>query len=87
VTERALLEFPCDFPLKAIGRDGDDFVPAVLSIIRRHVPALGSGAVVSRISDKGKYVAVTVTFTAESMEQIETIYSELRQEPRVLVLM
>ena len=33
------LEFPVDFPLKAIGTGVDDFEAVVLEIVRRHVPA------------------------------------------------
>ncbi len=87
MTELTLLEFPCTFPLKVIGLDADDFAVMVLSIIRRHVPALAEGAVASRVSENGKYVALTVTFTAESRDQLESIYRELQQEKRVLVLM
>ena len=36
-----LMEFPCSFPIKAVGKGTDDFEELVLSIVQRHVPILG----------------------------------------------
>ena len=64
MTEReTLLEFPCQFPIKAIGR-GDDLDRRVYSLIRPHAPDLSEGALTMRPSGKGNYMAVTVTITA-----------------------
>lgn len=81
-----LLEFPCSFPLKAVGKGIDDFEDVVLSILQRHVSALGEGCVKSRPSKQGKYLAVTVTFIAESRVQLEAIYRELTDHERVLMV-
>ncbi len=81
-----LLEFPCSFPLKAIGKATGDFEALVLSILQRHVPALEEGCVASRPSKQGKYLAVTVTFVAESKVQLEAIYRELGNHERVLMV-
>ena len=35
-----LFEFPCRFPLKAMGRVADDFEATVVAIVRRHVSAV-----------------------------------------------
>ena len=81
-----LLEFPCSFPLKAVGKGIDDFEDLVVSIVQRHVPTLGEGCVTSRPSRQGKYLAVTVTFIAESKVQLEAIYRELGDHERVLMV-
>ena len=83
----SLLEFPCSFPLKAIGVGPDDFEALVVSIVRRHVPGLTVDAVTSRSSQGGKYLAVTATFTAESKEQLDALYLELSSHERVLMLL
>lgn len=36
-----LLTFPCDFPIKAMGRDGEGFEATVLELVRRHAPTCG----------------------------------------------
>jgi putative lipoic acid-binding regulatory protein len=83
----SLLEFPCDFPLKAIGTGVEDFEGLVLEIVRKHVPGLEPVSATTRPSAGGKYLAVTVTFVAESQAQLDALYSELGQQPRVLMLL
>lgn len=82
-----LLEFPCSFPLKAIGTGVDDFEAVVVSIVGKHVPDFGEGAVRSRPSGGGKYLAVTVTFVAESKAQLDALYQELSDHERVVMVL
>jgi len=81
------LEFPCRFPIKAMGRSGSDFVGLVVSIIRRHVDDLGEGAVQVRESRGGRYTSVTVTFTARSRSQLDDLYRDLTSDARILVVL
>ena len=55
------LKFPCQFPIKAMGKACPELEVAVLEIMHRHVPDLGEGAIKTRPSSKGKYVSITVT--------------------------
>jgi putative lipoic acid-binding regulatory protein len=73
----SLLQFPCEFPIKAIGQGGTDFEALVVGIVRRHAPKLGEASVSSRPSKKGKYTAVTITIRAESKQQLDAIYLDL----------
>ena len=84
---KLLLEFPTEFPLKAIGTGPDDFEALVTRIVRKHVPDLPDGAVTSRPSSAGNYLAVTVTFMAQSQEQLDAIYMDLTAQPRVKMLL
>ena len=72
-----LLEFPCEFPIKAMGLTCDELEIAVLEIINRHVDNLSEGALRLRPSKKGKYTAITITITAHSKEQLDAIYIDL----------
>ena len=83
----SILEFPCEFPLKAIGRGPEDFEAFVVEIVRRHAPNLEAGATTTRLSNGGKYLAVTVTFTAESQAQLDALYRELSGHRRVVMLL
>ena len=82
-----LLEFPTTFPLKAIGTGPADFEDVVIDIARRHVPALAEDCTSTRISGGGKYLAVTITFLAESQAQLDALYSELKEHDRVVMLL
>ena len=35
-----LLEFPCAFPMKIVGRTEDGFAQAILEVVLRHAPNL-----------------------------------------------
>lgn len=84
---RILHDFPCTFSLKAIGTGADDFEGIVIAIVRRHVRTLGEGAVTSRLSTGGKYLAVTATFIADSQEQLDALYQELHAHERTVMLL
>ncbi len=83
----AIWKFPCAFPLKAIGRNSDDFEALVVEIVRRHVPDLDDRAVSSRTSSGDAYRSVTATFTAHSREQLDALYSELSGHEQVLMVL
>ncbi len=87
MTEDSLLEFPCEFPLKAIGREPETFEAFVVEIVRKHVPALDASLTTSRLSNGGKYLAVTVTFTAESKAQLDALYTELGSHKQRVVML
>jgi putative lipoic acid-binding regulatory protein len=70
-------EFPCEFPIKALGRAVIGFDTTVVEIVRRHVPDLGEGAVRSQASRGGRFISVTVTITATSRAQLDAIYRDL----------
>ncbi len=82
-TPPPLLEFPCDFPIKAIGKGDEDFETLVVMIVRRHVPDLGEGAVSSRPSRNGKFLSVTVNIVARSRPQLDALYRELSAHERI----
>jgi len=71
------LKFPCEFPIKAMGRATPELEIAVLEIMNRHVPDLGEGAVRTRKSRNGNYLSITVTIQARSRDQLDAIYMDL----------
>lgn len=72
-----LLEFPCEFPIKAMGLTCDALEISVIEIINRHVDNLSEGALRMRPSKTGKYTAITITITAHSKQQLDNIYIDL----------
>jgi putative lipoic acid-binding regulatory protein len=83
--EDTLLQFPCQFPIKAMGKAEDDFDALVVEIVRRHAPDLPENAVNTRPSRGGKWLAVTVTIIATSKPQLDAIYRELSAHERVVM--
>ena len=83
--EESLLTFPCEFPIKVMGRSSETFETEVVGIVRKHAPDLSEDAVTSRASGKGNYIAVTVIVTATSKEQLDHIYLELNAHEDVMM--
>lgn len=79
------IEFPCEFPVKIMGRANPDFVIRVVEIVREHVPELRDQDVSTAASSRGKYVSVTVTFTAVSQSQLDNVYLALNADEQVLM--
>ncbi len=84
-SDDSLFDFPCEFPIKAMGKADDSLESVVLEIVRRHVPDLPAGALKTRLSSNGKYLAITVTITAQSRAQLDAIYLDLSACKRVLM--
>jgi putative lipoic acid-binding regulatory protein len=83
--EQSLLEFPCRFAIKVMGRTSPELDVLVVEIVRRHSPDLREGAVTSRPSKGGNYTAITVTIDASSREQLDAIYQDLTASPHILM--
>ncbi len=71
------LTFPCDFPIKAIGPFREDLDAIVYTLVNEHVPDITEGAIKSRRSSGGKYLAITITIRATSQEQLDAVYRSL----------
>ena len=75
--EESPLKFPCEFPIKAMGKADCELDMVVVNIVRRHVPDLSEGAIRTRASGQGNYLSVTVVVNATSRAQLDAIYQDL----------
>ena len=85
MTEETLLEFPCDFPIKMMGRDTPEFRATVRELVEKHTGPLTDDAIQSSLSRNGRFVSVTITVAAESREQLDNIYREVTAHEDVLM--
>lgn len=83
--DETLLKFPCDFPLKVMGRNNDDFRSIVIGIVEKHAGNIEMNKIEERPSRDGTYLGITITVTATSKAQLDAIYMELTSCERVLV--
>lgn len=78
VIERdSLIEFPCKFPIKAMGRHTDDFESVVTQIVLRHAEIWPGEEVRLLPSKAGRFLSVTTVVRAKSQSQLDAIYQEL----------
>jgi putative lipoic acid-binding regulatory protein len=83
--DETLLEFPCDFPIKVMGRADVEFDLLVLDLVKRHARMPEKVTLKSRASKQGNYLAVTVTVYAQSKPELDAIYQSLSSHPLVLM--
>ena len=61
----SILSYPCNFPIKAMGKAENEFDSLVVELVRRHYPDILEGAVKTRLSNGGNYMSVTVIISAK----------------------
>ena len=79
------LQFPCDFPIKAMGYGSADFSDLIAGIVGRHAPDLDLTTLRVRPSRNGRYQSITLAIRARNREQLDAIYQELSGHERVLL--
>jgi len=82
-----LLEFPCDFPLKIMGKAEETLTDVVVEIVTRHAPDFDSTRMEMRASSGGNYLSLTCTVIATSKPQLDALYMELTSHPLVKVVL
>lgn len=85
MSEESAIEFPCEFPIKMMGRDTPEFRVTARTLVESHVGPLSDDAIAAAISKKGNFVSVTVTITATSQEQLDAIYMDATAHDDVLM--
>jgi uncharacterized protein len=78
-------EFPSEFPIKVMGRQGSDLRPLTQAIIERHAGPVADESVRTRTSADGNFLALTYMVKAASREQLDDIYRELTACKSVLM--
>jgi putative lipoic acid-binding regulatory protein len=83
--EESLIKFPCQFPIKAMGKNTPDFDVIVIEIVRQHTGDIKKSRVKKRLSKGERFSSVTVTIEATSRKQLDAIYQGLTDCPEVLM--
>jgi hypothetical protein len=83
----SLFEFPCDFPIKVMGKSHPDFAETMVTVVREFDPTFEASRIEMRASSGGNYIGLTVTVRATSREQLDDIYRALTGHPMVSVVL
>ncbi len=81
------IEFPCEYPVKVMGKDVDGFTEAILEIIRRHAPDLRDENISFRASRNKNYLAVNVIINATGLIQLQALFDDLKASGRVSMVL
>ncbi len=85
--EQSLVEFPCQFPIKIMGKTQAGFAQSVIEVVQRHAPEFDPSTLEMRSSREGRYLSLTCTVTATSREQLDELYRELCDHPMVTMVL
>ena len=86
-TSEELFNFPCDYPIKIMGKDCNELNITMCSIIERHVGKIHPNQITSKKSSKGSYISYTVRIVATSRSQLDSINQELQDDPLVAYIL
>jgi uncharacterized protein len=81
----SLIDYPCDFPIKVMGRTQSDFAQEMLRVIRMHAPDFDGATMTMKTSKGAKYLSVTCVIRATSREQLDALYQALCDHPMVVM--
>lgn len=78
-----IIEFPCRFPIKVMGKAAPDFAQTMSDLVSEYDPKFDPAEVEMRPSRAGNYVGLTLHINATSQEQLDDIYRALTSHPMV----
>jgi putative lipoic acid-binding regulatory protein len=81
------LAFPCDFPVKVMGRKQPGFAAAVIEVFKRHAPDFDESTIEMRLSREETYISLTMTVHAVSRDQLDALYRDLCDHPMVAMVL
>jgi putative lipoic acid-binding regulatory protein len=71
------IEFPCDYPIKVLGRSSADLEQLIVEVFERHAPGFDREAISVRASSKGTFTGITIVITATGPEQLTALHEDL----------
>lgn len=83
--KESFIKFPCDFTIKVLGKNNDEFENIVLMIVRKHFPTFGNGKLQKRTSKNEHYLSLSITIHAESKAQLDALYTDLNKSNEILM--
>ncbi|SIO63949.1 DUF493 family protein [Paraburkholderia phenazinium] len=83
----SLFEFPCDFPIKVMGKSHPEFAETIVTVVKQFDEAVDASRVETRPSSGGNYTGLTVTVRATSRAHLDDIYRALTGHPMVNVVL
>ena len=83
--EESIIQFPCDFVLKIMGKSEGSFEKIALAIVRSHYSDLIK--IEKKLSKNQKYLSLSITIHAKNKAELDALYRELSSNKEILMVL
>lgn len=83
--DESLLKFPCEFPIKIMGKNHHGFHQAVIEILKKHLNDFDTTEFKEVESKQRNYCSITVYVNATSQQHLDRIYMDLTASDWVIM--
>jgi uncharacterized protein len=87
MSEKPVIEFPCDYSFKVIGRATPDFDARIVAIINKHQDKPFEGQLKHKDSKEKNYQSYAVTIHAKSKEHLQALFEDLKKDKDVMMVL
>lgn len=83
----SLIDFPCEFPIKILGKDNDVFKNTVSQIMAKHHQKYSEISVKKNNSKNKNYIALTWVVNVNNQDELDNIYKDLSKDKNILFVL
>ena len=83
----SLIDFPCEFPIKILGKDNDVFENTVSQIMSKHDQEYSELSVKKNNSKNKNYIALTWVVNVNNQDELDNIYKDLSKDKNILFVL
>ena len=83
----SLIDFPCEFPIKILGKDNDVFKNTVSQIMAKHHQKHSEISVKKNNSKNKNYIALTWVVNVNNQDELDNIYKDLSKDKNILFVL
>jgi uncharacterized protein len=80
-----LIHFPAEFPIKVMGKNNENLCAIIQTLLEPICGPISNDAMKKNESKKGNFQSITVTITATSKTQLDSIYQTLSDHPSIMM--
>ncbi|MCD6045328.1 MAG: hypothetical protein K0R48_491 [Gammaproteobacteria bacterium] len=84
---KARITFPSRYVLKVTAIATLLTLKELLAMVKHHVPEVSETNITVKNSSQGKYVSFSVSFMAESQEQLDALYRDLTARKEIVFVL
>lgn len=81
------ITFPCQYPIKVIGKASDHFDADIIAAINPFLEKPFEGTVQHKNSHEKNFTSVTIPLYIQREEQLQQIFDALKLNPNVLMVL